>query len=327
MSGKRGALLRLAAGLALLAIAVYLRSRKTPPLYNITTGDYSANNLLKDVADAWPIIKSVGGGLFKAFVTTGLVPVFLFLLPAVLLIAGALPGMGKKEKPVFSFLERERRRAVFLAALVVITLAGCLAAHFAIVGHYPAIGDEFCYLFGADQLASGKLYAASPPLRDPFQAWSVINDGKWYSKVTIGWPLLLAAGQAGPSRVPRQSDPRGALGRPDLVLIGEFLYGAEGGLLAAFWGLATPFFIMMSGTYFPHTATAFFSLLFIYSCSGRSKRSGGVWPVLAGLSMAFLLLVRPADAGVVFLGMAPLMAYHFITSRRQKKAAAKIGVV
>jgi hypothetical protein len=324
--GRKGAALRLAAGLALLAIAVYLRSRKTSPFANITTGDYSANNLLKDVADVWPIIRSVGGGLFRAFATTGLVPVFLFLLPAVLLIAGALPGLRKRDKPVFSFLEKRKARAVFLAALAVITLAGCLAAHFAVVGHYPAIGDEFCYLFGADELASGKLYAASPPLKDPFQYWSVINDGKWYGKVTIGWPLLLAAGRAG--HLEFLINPiLAALSVLMLFLIGELLYGAEGGLLAAFWGLATPFFIMMSGTYFPHTATAFFSLLFIYGMLRAFKEDRRAWPVLSGLSMTFLLLIRPADAGVVFLGMAPLMAYHFFTSGNRKKAAAKIGVL
>lgn len=326
MSGKRGALLRLAAGLALLAIAVYVRSRKTPPFYNITTGDYSANNLLRDVADAWPIIKSVGGGLFKEFVATGLVPVLLFLLPAVFLIAGALSGMGTKDKGLFSFLEKRRPRAIFLAALAVIALAGCLTAHFAVVGHNPEIGDEFCYMFGADQLASGKLYAASPHLRDPFQAWSVINDGKWYSKVTIGWPLLLAAGRAG--HLEYLVNPiLAALCVLILFLIGELLYGAEGGLLAAFWGLATPFFLLMSGTYFPHTATALFSLLFIYGMLRAFKEDRRAWPVLAGLSMAFLLLIRPADAGVVFLGMAPLMAYHVIATGDRKKAAAKIGII
>lgn len=307
-------------------IAVYLRSKRTPVFYNITTSDFSANNMLRDVADAWPIMKSVGSRLFGAYAMDDLLPAFALLLPAVFLIAGGVSGMWKGGKDVFSFLENRTPRIIFLAILFIIVLSCCLGVHFAVVGHYPAMGDEFCYMFGADHLASGKLYVESPPMRDHFHSWSIINDGRWYSKVTIGWPLLLAAGRL--ANLEFLVNPiLAATCVLLLFLIGNSLYGVEGGLLAAFWGLVTPFFIMMSGTYFPHTATALFSLLFIYFMLRSFEKDRWVFPVLAGLSMAYLLMIRPGDAGVLFLGMIPMMAYHFVKSGDRKKTALKIAVL
>ena len=48
------------------------------------------------------------------------------------------------------------------------------------LGNYPVTGDEFSYVFQADVLASGKLYAESPPgpWRDFFKTQQIINDGK-----------------------------------------------------------------------------------------------------------------------------------------------------
>jgi hypothetical protein len=319
-------LVRFVAGAALLAIAVYLRAKRAPAFYNITTSDYSANNLLRDVADAWPVIKSVGGKLLGAFAAEELLPAFAFLLPSVFFIAWGLSGIRKGGDNAFTFLRDRRRRTVILAVLFIVTLLSCLGVHFAAVGRYPAVGDEFCYLFGADHLASGRLYVDSPPMRDHFQTWSIINDGRWHSKVTVGWPLLLALGR--PLRLEFLINPvLAALCVVLLFLIGESLLGAEGGLLAALWGLMTPFFIMMSGTYFPHTATALFSLLFIYFTLRAFETGRWIFPVLAGLSMAFLLLVRPGDAGVLFLGMTPLMAHQFVRSGEKKKAARTIAVI
>lgn len=322
----KGGPFRLVAGLALLAVAVYLRCRRLPALANVVTTEFSANNMLKDVADAWPIMRSVGGRLFGLFARESLLPAFVFLLPAVFLISGGLSGLVRSEKGPFTFLASRKARAVTLAALFVVTLAGCLAAHFAIVGHYPPMGDEFCYMFGADQLGSGHLYVDSPPLRDHFQSWSVINDGRWYSKVTVGWPLLLAA--ARPAHLEFLVNPLLAAACVILLfLTGELLFGAEAGLLAAGWGILTSFFVLMSGTYFPHTAAALFSLLFLYFTLRALDGGRRAFAALAGLSMAALLLVRPADGGVLFLGMAPIMAVRWHGSADKRKAARKIAVL
>ena len=317
---------RLIAGLLLLAAAAYLRSVKTSSFANITTGEYSANNLLRGVAEDWPVIRSLGAKLLGAFSAENLLPTFALLLPAVFLIAGGLSRLGAPGRSGSGLLKKGRPRTAVLAILFIAALAGSLVMHFAVVGDFPPVGDEFCYTFGADHLAAGKLAVDSPPLRDHFQTWSIVNNGRWYSKVTVGWPLLLALGRS--------------LGLAFLVnalfagfavvllfLIGERLYGAEGGLLAALWGLATPFFIMLSGTAFPHTATALFSLLFIYLLLRAFEEDGRTFPVLAGLTMILLLLIRPGDAGVLFLGLVPVLACHFAGAKDKKAAAVKIGLM
>ena len=322
---KSGAV-RLAAGAVLLAAAVYLRFVRTPAFATITTSDYSANNLLNGVAKAWPVLVSVVGKLLGAFAAEYLLPVFIFLLPALFLIASGLAGIGKGQRDIFAFLNERRSRVLFLSALFLVALAACLTSHFAVIGSSPPVSDEFCYMFGADELASGKLTVESPPMRDHFQSWSIINDGRWYSKVTVGWPLLLALGRS--VNLEFLINPiLAAFCVVLLFLIGNSLFGAEAGLLAALWGLATPFFIMLSGTYFPHTATALFSLLFVYLLLRTFEADRWAFPILAGLSMSFLLLIRPADAGVLLLGMTPLMAYQFLRSREKKRAALKIGLI
>jgi hypothetical protein len=316
----------LAAGAVLLAVAIGLRFGKTSSFASITTSDLSANNLLRGVAEVWPVVRSVGGRLLGIFATENLVPVYIFLLPAVILIAAGLAGMRKGRQDVFAFLKEKKPRIVFLAALFVIALVGGLAAHLAVSGTYPPVSDEYCYMFGADELASGKLAVESPPMREHFQTWSIINDGRWYSKVTIGWPLLLALGK--PANLEFLINPiLAALCVMMLFLIGDLLHGVEAGLLAAFWGLVAPFVILLSGTYFPHTATALFSLLFIYFLLRTFDAARWAFPILAGLAMAFLLLIRPGDAGVLLLGMGPMMVYHFVRSKDKKRAALKIGVI
>ena len=322
----RGGAVWLVAGIFLLAGAVWLTLAQPSSFTDLTTSSLSAPNLLNEVAKDWPVIRSVAWAYFKAFAAENLLPVFVLLVPALLLIAHGLSRMGKTDRKLFGFLSRPGPRKAFLAGLFGLTLAASLAGHFLVVGHYPAIGDEFCYLFGADQLAAGKLTLDSPPMRDHFQTWSIVNDGRWYSKVTVGWPLLLAAGRAVHLEV-LLNPLLAALSVVLLFLIGEVLFGPEGGGLAALWGFVTPFVIMLSGTLFPHTSNAFLDLLFIYLLLRAIDTRRWRPAVLAGLALVFLLLVRPADGGVLLLGMLPLFGYEFFKAGAKRRIAGTAALV
>jgi tetratricopeptide (TPR) repeat protein len=316
----------LIAGILLLAAAVWLTLAKPSSFTDLTTTSLSASNLLNGVAEDWPVIRSVAGAYVKAFAAENLLPVFVLLLPALLLIAQGLSRLGKTDRSLFGFLARPGARKAFLAGLFGLTLAAGLAGHFLVIGHYPAVGDEFCYLFGADQLAAGKLTLESPPMRDHFQTWSIVNDGRWYSKVTVGWPLLLAAGRA--VRLQVLLNPLlAALSVVLLFLIGEVLFGPEAGCLAALWGLVTPFVIILSGTLFPHSANAFLDLLYIYFLLRAVETRRRTPSVLAGLALAFLLLVRPADGGVLLLATLPLLGYEFLKAGAKRRTAGTAAVI
>ena len=58
----------------------------------------------------------------------------------------------------------------------------------------PLTDDEGAYRFAADLLASGRLWAASPPLKLFFDQNFFINDGRLYPAYFLGWPVLLCAG-------------------------------------------------------------------------------------------------------------------------------------
>lgn len=316
----------IAAGFVLIAAAVALTLSKPSSFAALTTTPLSADNLLRGVAEDGPVIRSVTVAHLKAFAVENLLPVFLLLLPGLLFMARGLAATGRSDEKTLALLAQPRNRRILLATLFGLTLALGLAGHFGVVGHYPAVGDEFCYLFGADHLAAGKLAMASPPLPDHFRTWSIVNDGRWFSKVTIGWPLLLALGRA--VRLEVLLGPLlAALSVVLLFLIGESLFGPAAGALAALWGLATPFAILLAGTIFPHTATAFFALLYVFLLLKAFMSDRGGFAVLAGLALAFLLLVRPADGGALLLGTVPFMAVQIAREGRKRPAALRAGVV
>ncbi len=58
----------------------------------------------------------------------------------------------------------------------------------------PLTDDESAYRFMAQVLASGRVYADSPPLKLFFDNRFMINDGKMYSHFFVGWPALLVPG-------------------------------------------------------------------------------------------------------------------------------------
>jgi hypothetical protein len=138
-----------------------------------------------------------------------------------------------------------------LIILFIVSFSITLASHFFITGHLPPVGDEFCYIFQSDVMAQGKLYETSPPCSAAFHSWSIINDGKWYSKVTAGWPLLLALGRFFHGEFivnPLLS----ALSVVLLYLTGKLLLGTEGAFLSVFFAILSPLFFLLGGTYFPH---------------------------------------------------------------------------
>jgi len=314
----------IAGGLILIGAAVAWTLLRPSSFLSITTTEVSADNLLLGVAEDWPVIRSFAAVHLKAYAVENLLPALVLLLPGLLLLARGLAAAGKDDSERLAFLSRVRGRRVFLTVLFGLTLALGLAGHYAVVGHYPAVGDEFCYVFGADQLASGRLVQPSPPASDHFRAWSIVDNGRWYSKVTIGWPALLALGRAVHLEV-LLGPLLAACSVVLLFLIGETLFGPAAGALAALWGLLTPFSILLSGTAFPHTAASFFALLSVFLLLKVFDSVGLKLAVMAGLALAIALLIRPADGGVLLLGMVPLLGYKILKAGRKRSEVAKAG--
>src|SRR5262249_55060870 len=128
---------------------------------------------------------------------------------------------------------------------------------------FPNSGDEVAYILQAQTYAQGRLWVDPPPLSEAFwQFHFMVMGDKWISEYPPGWALVLA--------------PAAALGVP-LWIINPFIGAAT---LAAFYILArrhvsresawigvlllglSSFFVLNSGSYFSHSLTALYGLLF-----------------------------------------------------------------
>src|SRR5258708_25289994 len=69
-----------------------------------------------------------------------------------------------------------------------------LFLRFWVLQQAPLADDESPYRFAAELLASGRLWAASPPLKVFFDQNFMINDGRLYPVYFLGWPVILALG-------------------------------------------------------------------------------------------------------------------------------------
>lgn len=264
---------------------------------------------------------------FKAFfsVFPGRTPPILYLLmaEAFLILFAILVIIRILDLNVFAFLKNKKNCVIFLIFLFIFTFALILTVVYYVTGNFPQISDEFSYFFEASLIKSGKLYAKSPPMRDFFQSLTIINDGKWYSKVTIGWPMLLALGMAVGSTA--LVNPLLAAGSMVLLfLISKKFLGEEGAVIPVFIVLLSPFYFLMGGTYFSHTANTFFALLLLFSLLKIYDNESWIYSALSFIAVIMLTLTRPGDGLILFSGFLPLTAYYVYKSSNRKNVIIKL---
>jgi 4-amino-4-deoxy-L-arabinose transferase-like glycosyltransferase len=168
------------------------------------------------------------------------------------------------------------------------------------------VQDSITYLFQAQLLARGQLWADAPLLPDFFeQEFLIVDNGRWFGQYTPGFPLLLAAGVW--------------LGQPWLVnpilatmtlillaLLGKALYRRSTGLIALALACASPFLLFMSGSFMAHPAELFWVTAFMLSWTMALQQEKRRWPLLAGVALGMLLLTRQVTAvatALPFLGV------------------------
>lgn len=164
----------------------------------------------------------------------------------------------------------------------------------------PHVQDSVTYLFQAQTLARGHLWAPEPPLPEFFdQEFLLAEDGRWVGKYPPGYPLLLAIGVL--FSQPWLINPfLATLTVPLLYKLGATLYGRRIGLGAALLAVVSPFFLFISGSMMAHTAELFWITSFMLLWVWALKRAKGyLWAFLAGLALGMAFLTRqPAAAAV-----------------------------
>lgn len=194
-------------------------------------------------------------------------------------------------------VDRARRGsdAVWVAgcALAMLGLGLCVE-RFVLLG-LPISQDESVYRFASEIVASGRLYAESPPERAFYTTNLVVNDGRWYTQYFLGWPTLLAPFSA--LGVPGLANPvYAAASVPAVFLAVRHVLGPLPARFASLLFATAPLTVLAAGTQLSHTSTLFW-LCWVAAFASLGRAQGRA-PLAAGLAIAFCgaFFTRPTTA-------------------------------
>jgi len=206
---------------------------------------------------------------------------------------------------------------VTLMAIFVFTFTNLFSLF--IFNHVPHINDEIAYLFQAKIFNTKHLFVSSPCAKEFFNFTHVINNGKWYSQYPPGHPLLLLLGLW--LGVPWIINPIFAsLSIILFYLLGEEIYTQQIGVLAAFFGMLSIWFLVISSTMMSHTTCMFFISLFLLFFFRSLKNPSAVNGLITGLSLGMAFLIRPYSALWISL---PFLIIILIKSAKNLRKSIK----
>lgn len=177
---------------------------------------------------------------------------------------------------------------------LVITAVLLIVLRYGSLGENVFSGDEFSYLYQAKIMSHLKLSVPAPDPAPSFMGDQIVNNGKFFSKYTVGFPVLLI--------------PFVMIGNPFILnpilavfaivvmyRLGKELYDGGTALFAAVLLAVSPFFILNSITILVHTGFLLFFLLFLLCYIKSLREKSPLYPIAAGASIGFAMLIRPAD--------------------------------
>lgn len=229
-----------------------------------------------------------------------------------------LPSEDPAPLPVLdskSILFEDRKRPLLTAAIILLASVAAVTSAWlcqVMLGRMPHVPDEISYLFQARLLATGRLWAAPPPLPDLFSFdHIVLIPGRWCSIYPPGWPLVLALGWIIHAAW---------IMNPLLLaasVIGTWklaaqLYDSRTAWLSALLFACSPFVLLMNAGFMSHPASLCCAVwgtsLFVRGY--REKRV--LLSVAAGTLVGFCFLIRPYTAIVL---LWPLLLWPLIEGK------------
>lgn len=291
---------------------------------DILTGNQGANWLFNEIAEPTKA--------FWQFLTLFLVPHFLkFYVVGVYLILGigiliilAISILSKifLDIPGWIIIPVKYRKAILYSICIMAFIAMVIIAYSTRSGNLPF--DEFSYVLQSKLMLSGKLQGESPPMREFYQTAHIINNGKWYSKYTLGWPLLLASGML--LKIPLAVNPIIAVATMILLfLLARFLYDEKTAFISLIAVLLMPAFILYGATMMNHTSAGFFAVLLVYSVFRDINKNSAKWHILTAISAAMLVNIRPVDAALVCIPTFLYLLFSLLKSKERKNILLTIS--
>ena len=245
---------------------------------------------------------SVGELAFKLYF-------LLFVLPGTILLAAAVaqfPGLGRRLLDGYGALALGGRRAwgwALMGTLLVLLIS--YGARVDILRAAPVTDDENVYLFQAQLLASGRLYAEGlpPSVRRAFDNQFIVNGDRRFGMYFIGHPAVMAlALKAG--AVDWVGSVEAALTFLLALGIAHRLYGARVASLTGLLLALSPFFILISATAMSQPTCALFLTLAWYAALRIEAAPGAMlWWAVAATALSVAGLTRPQTAALLALPM------------------------
>ena len=289
---------------AIISVKIHL-----PFFCRIKTLDLSAHSFFPaNINESFHLFQN-SKHIFKMFAISYVLPMFLFA-------AGLFLITSLVKVNVFSnlsdFILNGKNWVWFL--LVYFVLLSGLRIN--VMKQFFIALDEFSYLFQSQLLGNLQFYAKAPVSAQSFKCVCVvIESGKWFSKYTIGFPLLLAI----PAKLklwfllnPLIS----TLTIPVVFYLAKEMFDKKTGILAAIITAFSPFFIFNSLPLYTHPTFLFFYALFItFYYKSVFCNQPKLW-YLSSLCAGMALLIRPQDLA---LPLASIIIFSVIITIFDKK--------
>lgn len=160
----------------------------------------------------------------------------------------------------------------------------------------PHMEDEIAYLYQAKIFARGHLAVETPqPPQAYWQVFVADYNGLRFSKYTPGWAILLSLGvNLGQTWVINAF--LAMLTVPLVWQLGRRLFNPDVGLMAAGLTAFSPMALLLNGSLMGHTASFFFTMLFLLAYRQIEKTHRLRWGIAAGTALGWIVLLRSMTA-------------------------------
>ena len=245
----------------------------------------------------------------------------VFILPATVLAAAALAERSRLSGDALGWFDGLGQGpgprwpvAVVLALLV---LALSVGIRVGVLQNMPITDDENVYQFQAKLLASGRLYAGSPPpvVRPFFDNQFIVNNGHWYGTYFAGHPAILAlAMRLG------LMEWTGPLCAALTLLLGvgiaRRIFGERAAVLTGLLLVLSPFFLFVSATQLSQPTSSLFLALFVYAALRiEAAPHAASWWALAAVALSAGVLTRPQSGVMLSLPFVGRLVYLTLRGR------------
>ena len=178
----------------------------------------------------------------------------------------------------------------------------------------PHIEDEIAYLYQAKIFARGRLTVETPqPSQAYWQVFIADHNGLRFSKYTPGWAMLLSLGvNLGQTWVINAF--LAMLTVPLVWQLGRQLFNRDVGLMAAGLTAFSPMALLLNGSLMGHTASFFFTMLFLLAYRQIEKTHRLRWGIAAGAALGWVVLLRSMTAFGIALPFVIWSALRLLAS-------------